>query len=116
MTGVVLCGGQSVRMKTDKGLIPLNGLTWVQTAFNKLAEFKMPVFVSINTGQLLEYEKTFDASILMQDSVSLPCKGLLLGLLSVHQKLPQSDLLVLACDMPLMESFILHKLVSAHQN
>lgn len=51
MTGVVLCGGQSARMKTDKGLITLNRFTWAQSAFNKLTEFKMPVFVSINSGQ-----------------------------------------------------------------
>jgi molybdopterin-guanine dinucleotide biosynthesis protein A len=36
MIGLVLCGGQSSRMGTDKDFIKSEDKTWVQTAANKI--------------------------------------------------------------------------------
>lgn len=97
MLGVVLCGGESKRMNTDKGLLPINGSTWVESAADKLRKIDIPVVVSINGSQLLAYSNLFAAEDLIIDNVNV--KGPLNGLLSVHQLYPERDLLLLACDM-----------------
>ncbi len=37
IVGVVICGGQSSRMGSDKGLLKLEAKTWAQTAIDKMA-------------------------------------------------------------------------------
>ncbi|MES1226406.1 MAG: NTP transferase domain-containing protein, partial [Bacteroidota bacterium] len=38
MIGVILCGGQSVRMGADKGMLRLQTKTWAQIAVDKMAQ------------------------------------------------------------------------------
>lgn len=124
MTGVILCGGQSSRMGTDKGLLKapvppqggyLNqGNTWAQTAVDKLAELQLPVVISVNNNQYDDYATIFSSQQLITDNKSLQIKGPLAGLLSVHLQHPAEDLLLLACDMPLMETSLLKELISIY--
>ncbi len=124
MTGVILCGGQSTRMGTDKGLlkIPLSSQegylnqanTWAQTAVDKLAELQLPVVISVNKNQYPDYATIFLTQKLITDNDSLQLKGPLAGLLSVHLQYPSDDLLLLACDMPLMETDLLKELVNIY--
>lgn len=125
MTGVILCGGQSNRMGSDKGLLkaplPQQGgylnqaNTWAQTAVDKLAEFQLPVVISVNKNQYTDYATIFSAQQLITDNDSLQLKGPLAGLLSVHLQHPSEDLLLLACDMPLMETDLLKELLNVYQ-
>ena len=48
MLGIVLCGGQSLRMGKDKGLLKLEAKTWAQTAIDKIAVLNFPVKISVN--------------------------------------------------------------------
>jgi len=115
MLGVVLCGGQSTRMGSDKGLLTSNQYTWAQEAAAKLTALSMPVLVSVNSRQLESYATLFESSFLIPDDTTLRLGGPLSGILSVHRKFPKEDLMVLACDMLLMESFILRELYDARQ-
>lgn len=98
-TAVVLCGGRSTRMGSDKGLLEEGEKTWVEIAAEKLEALQLPVLVSINPQQQQAYAQIFPEEQLVIDGQDLHVKGPLLGLLSVHAKLPGHDLLVLACDM-----------------
>lgn len=102
-------------MGTDKGLLKLEAKTWAQTALDKLAALPLPVVISVNPAQYETYPSVFPVSQLIKDDETLDIHGPLAGVLSVHLKYPQEDLLVLACDMPLMETAILQQLVAVHE-
>jgi molybdopterin-guanine dinucleotide biosynthesis protein A len=111
--GVVLCGGESKRMGRDKGLISVGISNWAMIAFNKLRQLEIPVCVSINPSQLLEYRSYFSHEQLLMDKTN--AKGPLKGLLSVHCKYPEDDLLLLACDMIDMEMETLKVLMDIYK-
>ena len=46
MLGIVLCGGNSSRMGSDKGLLNLQAKTWAQTSIDKFASIA-------NTGKVI---------------------------------------------------------------
>ena len=115
MLGVVLCGGQSSRMGSDKGLLKLESITWAQAAANKLGALSLPVLVSVNNNQFNDYNKLFPAHQLVTDTTLLQLKGPLLGVLSAHLHKTTEDLLILACDLPLMEISILNELISMYE-
>ncbi|RXK61728.1 molybdenum cofactor guanylyltransferase [Lacibacter luteus] len=114
MTGIILCGGQSTRMGTDKGLLKLEANTWAQTAVDKIAALQLPVKISVNNQQFADYAEVFAKDDLIADAASLALHGPLLGVLSAHLYLPDQDLMVLACDLPLMEPALLKELYQYH--
>lgn len=116
MVGVILCGGQSTRMGTDKGMIKLHANTWAQTAVDKIAALNLDVVLSVNAIQYNDYLTVFNASQLVKDNPELQLRGPLAGVLSVHLQYPDEDLFVLACDMPLMETALLSELLSMALN
>jgi len=115
MTGLVMCGGQSIRMGTDKGLLKLHANTWAQTAVEKLTTLGLEVILSVNEQQFEDYASIFPADKLIVDNKQLNIKGPVCGVLSAHVLYPGEDLFILACDMPLMESALLKEL-QHHQN
>ena len=114
MLGIILCGGQSSRMGSDKGLLKLEADTWAQTARDKLAVLDIPIKFSVNNQQLHDYETVFPATDLITDNVALSLKGPLLGVLSSHLQFTHEDLFILACDMPLMDPSLLQSLYSLY--
>jgi molybdopterin-guanine dinucleotide biosynthesis protein A len=114
MLGVILCGGQSSRMGSDKGLLKLEAKTWAQTAFDKLAGLNFPIVISVNEKQLADYAAVFSSTELITDNSTLSIHGPLSGVLSVHLRHPAEDLLILACDMPLMETSLLKELLTSY--
>ena len=104
MTGILLCGGESSRMKTDKGLLKFGEKTWAETAYNKLSELCDSVFCSVKQKQVEKYSQIFDENQLIIDSTELNFEGPLAGLLSCHLQFPNDDFLVLACDFVEMKT------------
>lgn len=115
MIGVVFCGGKSTRMGTDKGLIPLMEGNWASLAFEKMSSLGITVKVSINPDQEKDYLNFFEKEQLLTDNLSLGVAGPLLGLLSAHVQFPTENILVLACDLPLMKASLLHRLRLAEE-
>lgn len=114
MTGVVLCGGQSLRMGADKGLLQFDDCAvWAQRTYNLLSALEIPVVVSVNNHQLKRYAAFFSEQQLANDNPKLHIGGPLKGLLSIHLKYPGEDILVLACDMIRMEQAPLLHLIQS---
>jgi molybdenum cofactor guanylyltransferase len=112
LLGVVLCGGESRRMGRDKGLLLQGNKPWAIYMADKLAPFRMPVVFSINQRQLEAYSALILAGQLVIDSLDLP--GPLKGLLSVHRKFPEKDLLLLACDMMDLDDGTIRKMIGTY--
>lgn len=105
-----MCGGQSKRMGTDKGLMPQGDHNWAQLCYAKLTGLGIRVVVSVNTTQVQPYQKLFDELVI--DDQNIP--GPLNGILSVHAAYPSSDVLILACDMIAMDNDTLQGLITAY--
>ncbi|WP_448701421.1 molybdenum cofactor guanylyltransferase [Mucilaginibacter sp. AW1-3] len=112
LLSVVMCGGKSTRMGTDKGLIPVGDTTWAGVMVNKLLALHIPVKVSINPAQAGNYGLIFDNDKLITDALAIA--GPLNGILSVHLQYPDRDLLLLACDMINMEAITLQQLMGSY--
>jgi molybdopterin-guanine dinucleotide biosynthesis protein A len=113
LLGVVMCGGQSQRMGTDKGLIPQGNATWAKLTYNKLNALNVPVVISINPSQIQNYAAIFNADDLVIDNQNI--HGPLNGILSVHASYPDKDILILACDMVNMDSDTLQQLIDTYR-
>lgn len=111
MIGLILCGGKSNRMCSDKGLILQNNIPWARIAFNKLAEFGLTVFLSINKEQKLDYQAFFAADHLVVDDDSFDIGGPLKGLMTIHKRYPDDSIFLFACDMPLMDKLVIKNLL-----
>ncbi len=118
MLGVILCGGKSERMGTDKGLIasqPDGNTTWAENSSEKISSAGIQYVLSVNKEQYPFYSTLFPVQQLVTDNESLKIRGPLYGLLSVHIQYPDQSLFTLACDMPLMTTEILKELLQ-HYN
>src|SRR6185437_1962298 len=112
LTGVVLCGGESRRMGSDKGLLLKDGRPWALYMAEKLERCELPVLFSINARQTEAYVAVLPPGRWVVDSRGLA--GPLEGVLSIHEKYPDLDLLVVACDMPDLDERTIAGLVDAY--
>lgn len=112
LLGVVLCGGASRRMGRDKGLIEREGVPWAIRMGEKLTPWSLPVVYSINAKQQAAYTAILSPAQLITDTLELP--GPLNGLFSVHERYPDHDLLLLACDMPDLDDKALRKIIDLY--
>lgn len=114
LLGVVLCGGESKRMGSDKGLMVADGKTWAEHIAEKLTVLNIPVVVSINEQQQDLYSQIFSQAQLIVDNVDI--NGPLKGLLSVHQQFPSNDIVLMACDLMDMDQSTLHNLIKHYSD
>lgn len=112
LLGVVLSGGESIRMGTDKGLLEAEGIRWVEKTFRLLTSLSIPTVVSINASQSEIYAQWIPQPCCVTDA-DIPVKGPLKGILSVMQKY-RKDILVLACDMVAMHPSVVKQLIESY--
>jgi molybdopterin-guanine dinucleotide biosynthesis protein A len=111
LLGVVLCGGESRRMGRDKGLLQTGGRLWVLRMSDILIQHRLPIVYSINKEQVPAYSAWLAAGQTVIDSGA--GAGPLKGLMSVHRKYPESDLLPVACDMQDLDADTVAGVISA---
>ncbi len=105
--GLVLSGGKSTRMGTDKGLIPYHGIPQREHLYQLLNTVCEETYISIRADQVAELPSDMKP-ILDEDTYRGPYNGLL----SAHNQYPDVAWLVLACDLPLMDQEALRQLIS----
>jgi len=111
--GVVLCGGESKRMGTDKGLKTIENTIWAHWVAAKLNFLNCPVVYSVNPAQFEAYSAHIPSDSLITDDNNM--KGPMRGLFSVHNKFQAKDLLVLACDMLELDDFTIRHLMQVYE-
>ena len=106
MKGLLLVGGKSSRMGTDKSeMIFRDGLTQRERGAKMLGEICDEVFISVADGE--------GENIIADAFGNI---GPLGAIASAQQHSPDDTWLVLACDLPLLEPETLEALQSAHQS
>jgi len=105
--GVVLCGGKSSRMGSDKGLMITHETYWAKEAAAKMNFLNCEIYFSVNEIQLEQYAVAIAKDNLITDNEALQTGGPLKGLLSAHERFSSADILLLACDMPLIKTAVL---------
>lgn len=98
MFALILCGGKSTRMGTDKGLMKLNqNQNWAQSMYHKCKSVGLDTLISINLSQVDTYAQYFNIEDYVIDNFQ--DIGPFNALLSFYEKHPSADVLVVSCDM-----------------
>lgn len=104
--GIVLAGGQSRRMGTDKAALDYRGTEEARRVFSLLGEFCSEVYLSCRADQAeLPGRKG-----LSQIHDNYPSWGPLTGILSAFEARPDAAWLVVACDLPKVDREVLDEL------
>jgi len=104
--GLVLSGGKSTRMGADKGRIEYHGVPQQEYLYQLLEKFCDVVFLSIRSEQLGSTSSGIK-TILDNNKYQGPFNGIL----SAHHKFPEVTWLVIACDLPLLDSKAIAQLI-----
>ncbi|SMB84821.1 Molybdopterin-guanine dinucleotide biosynthesis protein A-like [Hymenobacter roseosalivarius DSM 11622] len=110
LRGLVLAGGQSQRMQTDKGRLRYHGQEQRAYAAELLAAVCRDVHVSCRPDQVADFPATLQP--LPDRFLDL---GPLGGILSAFQLDPNAAWLVVACDLPFLSADTLQHLVAHRQ-
>ena len=106
--GLILAGGASTRMRTDKAALRYQGKTQLERAFDLAGRHVLEVFVSVRSSQITE--PTRAAHPLIVDSVE--GEGPIVGIRSALAAYPKAAWLVLACDLPFLSDAVLEQLLA----
>ena len=108
--GLIVCGGNSTRMKRDKSLLEYYGKPQRDHLFELLNSFCSKVYVSCNAAQAKEMSALFDV---IPDAEAYTNIGPMASLLSAFDLFPEADFLVIGCDYPFVGDVHLGQLVNA---
>jgi len=103
ITGIILCGGKSIRMGQNKALMRLDNIPLVEIAINKLKKICDRILISTNSPELdyLPYQKVTD---------KIEGIGPIAGVYSsLHQSETEHNLII-TCDTPFVSSEIMEYL------
>src|ERR1043165_9907531 len=106
--GLVLAGGASSRMRSDKALLEYHGQPQVRWAFDLLSKFCAATFVSVRPDQREDPSRAGLPQIVDRQPGIGPIAGISAALLE-H---PKAAWLVLACDLPFLTGQTLQHLIA----
>lgn len=99
--GLVVCGGQSSRMGTDKSLLLYHDKPQRYHQYDMLQPFCENVYISCNKEQAMNMEPGYD---LLPDHPSYSNIGPMAALLSAFKEFPQKNILFIGCDYPFLNA------------
>jgi len=106
--GLVLAGGASTRMRTDKATLQYHGQPQLRWAFELVAKFCAASFVSVRPDQRDDAARAGLPQIVDR----LPGIGPIAGISAALLEHPKAAWLVLACDLPFLTEGTLQHLIS----
>jgi len=109
--GLVLAGGRSKRMRRDKAALEFHGRRQLEWAVASLEPFVERTFVSVRADQADDPMRARFARIVDRHTDIGP----IAGITAAQQQHPDVAWLVLACDLPLLDTVTLEHLLKARQ-
>ena len=106
--GLVLAGGHSTRMHEDKAALTYRQRPQLELAFELLAPFVSRAFVSVREDQRDDPLRAGFPQIVDGADVGGP----IAGIMAAQAAEPRAAWLVVACDLPLLESATLTQLIT----
>lgn len=106
--GLVLAGGASTRMRTDKAALDYHGQPQLRWAFELLSQFSAATFVSVRPDQRDDATRSGYPQVVDRQPGIGPIAGICAALLE-H---PKAAWLVLACDLPFLNERTLQHLIA----
>ncbi len=110
MKGLILCGGQSVRMGFDKSTLKRGGKYLFQHLAEEFLSARIQPFISHRSDQTHLLNSPYPG-IADQGGLAGPIQGIKMAM----ESSPQSAWLVIPCDMPLLDRTVFNFLI-AHRN
>ncbi len=101
--GMILAGGQSLRMGTDKGLLEYHGLSQIDYLIEEFKKCGIESYVSCRTNQHESYSRITD---------KFEGIGPYGAILSAFQFDPNAAWLVIACDLPFVNADVFNTLLN----
>ena len=111
LIGLVLAGGESRRLGEDKGQLRLHDRTQAEHSVALLKPYCRTVYLSVRREQAEQKPYKDQPSLPDDEAFSGPAAGLL----TAWQRYPNNALLVLAVDMPLVDSELIDLLVQGRR-
>lgn len=108
VAALILAGGKSSRMGEDKALIPWDGTPMLTRVFQVAAECCQQVYILTPWPE--KYQTIVPESEFLLESN--PGQGPLIGLAEGLRQIPAEWVLLLACDMPLLQASILQNWIN----
>ena len=105
VSGIVLAGGQSSRLGTDKSFVNMNGQPLIEQIVAKLARLSDDVIIVTNSPEKYDHLE----ARLVGDIY--PGKGALGGIYSGLRAVANAQSLVVACDMPFLDLNLLRYMI-----
>ncbi len=110
--GLVVCGGQSKRMGTDKSLIDYHGKPQRYFLYDLLQSCCEKVFISCNQSQLKNISVGYETIV---DAPQHQNIGPMAALLSAFEKYPNKSFVLIGCDYPFVNITEIQTLINARE-
>lgn len=106
--GLVVCGGKSTRMGTDKSMLNYHGQPQRYYLYEMLSELCERTFIACNKQQAATIPDKYAVVI---DDEQYGDIGPMVALLTAFDKYPDASFLVVGCDYPYLQKEELHRLL-----
>jgi len=107
--GLVLAGGRSLRMQTDKAALSYHGRAQLTEAMRLVTPLVARAFVSVRADQVDDPLRAGFAQIVDREANLGP----IAGIMAAQEEFPEVAWLVIACDLPFLNSGTLKHLLAA---
>lgn len=104
ITGIILAGGKSSRMGTDKGFLSFNGKTFTQHSIDALSPLVDDIIIVSNDHKYDSFNLKRVEDLIENSG---PLAGIYTGL--YHSK--TNNNIVLSCDIPMIDHIVLEELI-----